>query len=118
MARNNDGGGGGTSNFFEENNSIVPPAAVRNCSSCVDRELFKNFTREDVREKILRKLGMSEAPNVSAADAVPTHLVRQLLSRYRHHLMQNDQADDDWDQGGDEYHFQTRQINIIAKPRE
>ena len=76
-----------------------------NCPSCAaDRELLKNFTREEIRDRILRKLGFAHAPNVSAADAVPVRLVRQLLSRYRHQLggegegekgqhgMQNDQV--------------------------
>ena len=41
--------------------------------SCVDRELFKNFTREEIREKILRKLGMVNPPNVTT-DSVPVSL--------------------------------------------
>jgi len=93
----------------------------RTCSSCVDRELFKNFTREEIKERILRKLGMSSPPNVTASQ-VPAQLVRQLLSRYRRQLdalndeeMQNDDAGGG---GEDDFHFQTRQINVIAQDRE
>ena len=51
------------------------------CLSCADRELFKNYTREEVKEKILRKLGMVAPPNVTT-EAVPEHLLNRLLNRY------------------------------------
>ena len=96
------------------------------CVSCVDRELFKNFTREEIREKILRKLGMVSAPNVTA-EGIPEHLIKQLVKRYRHEFeIQNDEAAAGGVVGGgnggvdedDDYHFQTKQINILSKTRE
>lgn len=84
---------------------------------------------------------MVTAPNITT-ESVPTHLVRQLLSRYRHELDVGVQGDDGFSDGGrrrrtgphteaeaaaaaaaalmedDDYHFQTREINIIAKERE
>ncbi len=102
-------------------------AHTHSCPSCAaDRELLKNFTRAEIRDRILRKLGMAHAPNVST-EAVPMRLVRQLLSRYRHHLadrdrergMQGDQPHQhESDDGDDDFHFQTRQINIIAQDGE
>ena len=71
------------------NNEIVPNLIRANCHflphvqpclSCADRELFKNFTREEVKEKILRKLGMIAPPNVTT-EAVPEHLLNRLLNR-------------------------------------
>ncbi|XP_059084491.1 growth/differentiation factor 8-like [Tigriopus californicus] len=86
----------------------------KNCSSCVDRELFKNFTKEEIREKILRKLGMVNPPNIST-EAVPDHLVRQLLSRYHRELdIQGDQNTERMNQEEDDFHFQTKQINILG----
>lgn len=86
----------------------------KNCSSCVDRELFKNFTKEEIREKILRKLGMVSPPNIST-EAVPDHLVRQLLSRYHRELeIQGDQNTERMDVDEDDFHFQTKQINILG----
>ncbi len=72
---------------------------------------------------------MVAAPNITT-EAVPTHLIRQLLSRYRTELDVSTQGDDPYaaapTPGGggmrlleeDDYHFQTRQINIIAKERK
>ena len=53
------------------------------CLSCAaDRELFKNFTREEVKGKILRKLGMIAPPNVTA-QAIPEHILNRLLNRFQ-----------------------------------
>ena len=101
------------------------PAEVRKkCSSCVDRELFKNFTRIEIRDKILRKLGMYQPPNVTV-DNIPKYLVNKLMSKYGNELgVQGDQGfggggggleDDDSDGPGDGYHIQTKQINVLAK---
>ena len=72
---------------------------------------------------------MAHAPNVST-EAVPMRLVRQLLARYRHHLvgggggsdgaerMQGDQEQGGSEEDDDDFHFQTRQINIIAQEGE
>ena len=54
---------------------------MQGCLSCADRELFKNFTRQEVKEKILRKLGMIAPPNVTT-EAVPEHLLNRLLNRW------------------------------------
>ena len=63
---------------------------------------------------------MAAAPNVTS-ESVPAHLVRQLLARYRKqladHTMQGDQAAAA-DEEEDDFHFQTRQINIVAQNRE
>ena len=60
------------------------PSHRGGCGSCADRELFKAFTKEDIKEKILKKLGMDGPgrgpPNVTA-EVVPNKLVRQLMER-------------------------------------
>lgn len=122
--------------FFQQEPTVrrtfVPPGRDKtNCTSCVDRELYLNFTKEEIRKEILRKLDLKEPPNVSV-DAVPKHLIKQLLDRYRHDLedsvnIMNDDPSAHFNGGGhghfasyeeDDYHFQTRQINMLAQNRK
>jgi hypothetical protein len=96
----------------------------------VDRELYLNFTREEIRKEILRKLDLKAPPNVSAA-SVPQHLIRQLMDKYRHELGSVNVMNDDpikvasMSPNGqfvmeedDDFHFQTRQINVLAQNAE
>ena len=65
-------------------NGFGEPSALRRdsmCSSCVDRQLYLNFTKEEIRKDILRKLDMNAPPKVSAKD-IPEHLVRELIRKY------------------------------------
>lgn len=96
----------------------------------MDRELYLNFTREEIRKEILRKLDLKAPPNVSAA-SVPQHLIRQLMDKYRHELGSVNVMNDDpikvasMSPNGqfvmeedDDFHFQTRQINVLAQNGE
>ena len=56
-----------------------PNGNMKNCVSCAGRDLFLNFTKEELRVEILRKLGMRAPPEVAAKKIMPKHVVRHLV---------------------------------------
>lgn len=109
-------------------------AVKHHCPSCLDREFFVNFTKQELKTEILRKLGMRSAPEVSAADLVPKHIVKQLLNQHQDQLrdpndvmsdeprsdyhIRSNSLDGDELLDDDDYHFQTKQITILAQNSE
>ena len=57
-----------------------PNGNMKNCVSCAGRDLFLNFTKEELRVEILRKLGMRAPPEVAAKKIMPKHVVRHLVN--------------------------------------
>ena len=56
-----------------------PNGNLKNCVSCAGRDLFLNFTKEELRVEILRKLGMRAPPEVVAKKIIPNHLAKHLV---------------------------------------
>ena len=53
------------------------------CSLCSDREVFKEITKKTIKDEILRKLGLSSAPNVSGNHLSKMHFVRKQIEEAR-----------------------------------
>ena len=66
-------------------------------------EQYINYKKEVVKNDILKKLGMTKAPNVTQ-DMVPIHLIRQMMKKYARIKRNEVEVDED--------HFQTRILNI------
>jgi hypothetical protein len=115
-----------------------PNGNSNGCVSCAGRDLFLNFTKEELRVEILRKLGMRAPPEVAAKKIIPKNVVRHLMHKHSHELggsneVMNDEpilnsVSGDFDHVSgfemdepvdeDDYHFQTKQINILAQSRK
>ena len=79
-------------------------AKNKNCPSCVnDREEYIKYTKEAIKKDILKKLGMTKAPNITH-DKPPKHLIRQMMKKYARTKRHEVEVDED--------HFQTRILNI------
>ena len=95
---------------------------TKNCTACMNRELYLNFTKEELRKEILRKLNLKAPPNVNV-DMVPKHMIAQMRNKYRHDLEDSNVniMSDDPNAGNyveeevDDFHFQTRLINVLAQ---
>ena len=97
-------------------NAILEDGSM--CASCVDRQLYLNYTKEEIRRDILRKLDMRIAPDVSAKDVLPQKLLRDLMRSHRakYGVMADEavaRSDDDTDD-----HFKTEEIHILAQNRK
>jgi len=91
---------------------IQPPSA--NCSACAERELFKQIIKTSIKEEILRKLGFSQAPNVTRNGLQLTnHFLRQLINKMEGEASAEMMSDEGY-LSTDDYHFQTSQISIMA----
>ena len=116
-------------------NEIVTQPTVRRthspninttCVSCQNREAYIKFTKEQIRIEILRKLNMREPPNVTM-DLIPQHMIHQLTKNFeldekRFQDQNSNMMGDDPNIGGsyeieeeDDFNFQTKLINILAK---
>ena len=110
-----------------------PNGNSNGCASCAGRELFLNFTKEELRVEFLRKLGMRAPPDVAARKLVPKNVVKHLMHKHSHELNSNEVMNDEPISGDfdhvsgfdmeeaieeDDYHFQTKQINILVQHRE
>ena len=97
------------------------------CISCKNRDTYIKFNKEQIRIEILRKLNMREPPNVTM-DLIPQHMIRQLTKNFeephenRFQDQNSNMMGDDPNIGGsyeieeeDDFHFQTRLINVLAK---
>ena len=67
-------------------------------------EQYINYKKEVVKNDILKKLGMTKAPNISMHDMPPIHLIRQMMKKYARTKRDEVEVDED--------HFQTRILNI------
>ena len=111
-----------------------PNGNSNGCTACAGRDLFLNFTKEELRVEILRKLGMRAPPDVAAKKLIPKNVVRHLMHKHSQELTSSNEAMNDEPLSGDadvtsgfemdeavdedDYHFQTKQINILAQSRE
>ena len=108
--------------IFLQETPLLRTFSVKNksCSSCVNnRELYINYTKEAIKQDILKKLGMKNPPNVQKAN-VPKHLIRQMVEKYaphsyEHQGIQNDAPARINEIEDDEDHFQTKVMNILGQ---
>ena len=94
--------------------SYTPIAKAKCPSNCVDRTEFIQATKEQIRKEILRKLNLNAPPNVTSNDA-PKHLIEQLKRKYDLDENEMGQSDQPELMEEDDFHFQTREISILAQ---
>ena len=80
----------------------------------MDRTEFIQATKEQIRKEILRKLNLNAPPNVTSNDA-PKHLIEQLKRKYDLDENEMGQSDQPELMEEDDFHFQTREISILAQ---
>ena len=96
------------------------------CSSCINRELYRNLTLMQIKEDILKNLNMSHGPPKVSKTDVNQHLMQQIVENYRdthRHVdhfggMQNDDGFHGKMMGEDDRHFQPKQITVLAQKRK
>ena len=94
--------------------SYTPIAKAKCPANCVDRTEFIQATKEQIRKEILRKLNLNAPPNVTSNDA-PKHLIEQLKRKYDLDENEMGQSDQPELMEEDDFHFQTREISILAQ---
>ena len=96
------------------------------CASCMDRELYRNLTLQEIKKDILKKLKMDKhgPPQVSRKD-FDEHMMGQIVDRYRKTHQHIDQFGtiqrDEASHGGleDDNEFATcNQVTVLAQKRE
>ena len=94
------------------------------CSSCIDRELYRNLTLIEIKKDILKKLNMQHGPPQVSRKDVDEHMMGQIVDRYRTthgHIDHYGGIQNDARRGGgfdDDNEFQAKQITILAQNRK
>ena len=96
------------------------------CSSCINRELYRNLTMLQIKEDILKNLNMSHGPPQVSKKDVNRHMMQQIVANYRDthlhadHLegIQNDDGFRGQILSGDDRSFQPKQVTILAEKRK
>ena len=95
------------------------------CSSCMARELYRNFTLQAIQKDILKKLKMENGPPQVSRKDFDQHMMGQIVDRYRKTHQHIDQygvvQSDDAFNGGfeDDNEFSTtNQVTILAQKRK
>lgn len=107
----------------EENPSLPLPGTYipSNCSTCARREELRRRSLEVIKDQILNKLGMQQAPNITGRLPPRIPPLDHLLDMYG---MQGDapggpfQAGPVYDEEEDDFHARTEKVIAFAQQRE
>ena len=72
-----------------------PNGNSNGCTACAGRDLFLNFTKEELRVEILRKLGMRAPPDVAAKKLIPKNVVKHLMHKHSQELTNSNELMND-----------------------
>jgi len=93
------------------------------CPLCSDRNIYKELTKKTIKEEILRKLGFSTAPNVTAELFSQIPFVQEQIKQLERETEQGQGMQSDQSLGfhymmdEDDFHFQPQTISILpSKP--
>jgi len=88
-------------------------SATTKCLACTERQEFKEFTKQRIKTEILRKLGLSAAPNVTLRDIPTSGLIRNLIHKMETAPGDGMMADQPTSFIDEDDLFQAKQITII-----
>ena len=108
--------------------ATIPPVSSSGrpkvCSSCMDRELYRNLTLMEIKKDILKKLNMPYGPPQVSRKDVDQHMMGQIVDRYRTTHGHIDHYGGIQNDGGrrssfeNDNEFQAKQITILAQKRK
>ena len=95
------------------------------CSSCMDRELYRNLTLQVIKEDILKKLKMEHGPPQVTRKDFDEHMMGQIVDRYRkthqhidqYGVVQSDQGSNGGFEDDNEFST-TNQVTVLAQKRK
>ncbi|XP_023339410.1 uncharacterized protein LOC111709745 isoform X2 [Eurytemora carolleeae] len=78
---------------------------------CANRQEFKQFTKQNIKTEILRKLGLNSAPNVTLSQIPGSHHIKNMIRKMETESEEGMLSD----QGAnfDDDHFQAKEITIL-----
>jgi len=91
--------------------------AVSRCTACNERDEFRSYTKKHIKTEILRKLGLSAVPNITAAEVPRNRVIKNLIHKMREgtEKMLSDQPSSAYVRDD---HFQPREVTILpTKPK-